>query len=81
MNMLTNKIHGFMLNGEVPKHEELPGLIGAAKANRDSLAKNGGTPQQLQTLDNMIGIYQATSMRLTSTLPVWLRKRNRVSWI
>src|SRR5216683_7116052 len=59
MNMLTNKINGFTLDGKPPMHEELPGMIGAAQAQRDSMAKNGGSPAQLKTLDNMIGIYQA----------------------
>ncbi len=59
MNMLTNKIHGFDISGNVPKHEELPGIIGTAQANRDQLSKNGATPPQLQALDNMIGIYKA----------------------
>jgi hypothetical protein len=59
MNMLTNKVHGFTITGEAPKHEELPGMIGAAQAQRDNLAKNGGTPAQLTALDNMIGIYKA----------------------
>ncbi len=59
MNMLTNKVNGFGLNGDPIKHEELPGVLGAAQAQRDNLAKNGGTPAQLKTLDNMIGIYKA----------------------
>jgi phage tail tube protein FII len=59
MNMLTNKLHGFALDGSVIKHEDLDGEIGAAKARRDALAQNGGTPEQLKALDNMIGIYQA----------------------
>src|SRR6266852_2673793 len=32
MNMLTNKLHGFTIAGEVPKHDDLPGMIGAAQA-------------------------------------------------
>src|SRR5437773_1307876 len=59
MNMLTNKIHGFTIAGDAPKHDDLPGMIGAAQANRDTLAKNGATPEQLKAVDNMIGIYQA----------------------
>jgi hypothetical protein len=59
LNMLTNKIHGFNIDGSAPKHEELPGILGAAQAQRDNLAKNGATPPQLQALDNMIGIYKA----------------------
>jgi hypothetical protein len=59
MNIFTNKINGFALNGDPIKHEELPGVLGAAQAQRDNLAKNGGSPAQLQALDNMIGIYQA----------------------
>jgi hypothetical protein len=30
MNMLTNKIHGYNIDGSTPKHEELPDIIGAA---------------------------------------------------
>lgn len=59
MNMLTNKVNGFGLDGNPIKHDELPGMMGAAQAQRDSLAKNGGTPAQLKTMDNMIGIYKA----------------------
>lgn len=59
MNMLTNKVNGFGLDGKPINHDELPGMLGAAQAQRDSLAKNGGTPQQLKAMDNMIGIYKA----------------------
>src|SRR5260370_4617 len=59
MNMLTNKIHGFGIDGIPIKHDDLPGMIGAEKLQRDTIAKNGATPQQLQALDNMIGIHQA----------------------
>src|SRR5947207_15698160 len=40
MNMLTNKIHGFTIAGDAPKHEDLPGMIGAEKLQRDTLAQN-----------------------------------------
>ena len=59
MNMLTNKIHGFDLSGNPIKHDDLPSLIGAAQAQRDNLAKSGGTPAQLQAVDNVLGIYKA----------------------
>ena len=59
MNMLTNKLHGFNIDGNAPKHDDLPGMIGAAKVQRDTLAKNGASPEQLKALDNMIGIYKA----------------------
>jgi hypothetical protein len=59
INMLTNKVHGFTLDGKPPNHDDLPGLIGATQAQRDSMAKNGASDAQLKTLDNMIGIYQA----------------------
>jgi hypothetical protein len=59
MNMLTNKIHGFTIAGEAPKHDDLPGMIGAEKLQRDTIAKNGATPEQLKALDNMIAIHQA----------------------
>jgi hypothetical protein len=51
MNMLTNKLHGFNIDGSAPKHDALPGMIGAAQAQRDQLAKNGGSPDQLKALD------------------------------
>ncbi len=59
MNMLTNKIHGFGVDGKPINHTDLPGMIASTQAQRDQLAKSGGTPQQLQTLDNVLGIYQA----------------------
>ncbi len=59
MNIFTNKVNGFALDGKPINHDELPGVLGAAQAQRDNLAKNGGTPNQLKALDNMIGIYQA----------------------
>lgn len=59
MNMLTNKIHGYDIAGNPIKHDDLQTAIGTAQANRDQLAKNGATPQQLQAIDNMIGIYKA----------------------
>ena len=59
MNMLTNKLHGFDLAGKPVQHQDLPSAISAAQLQRDTLAKNGGTPQQLQALDNMLGIYKA----------------------
>src|SRR5581483_338895 len=66
MNMLTNKLHGFNIDGSAPKHDDLPGMIGAAKAQRDALAQNGASPEQLKALDNMIGIYQANLDALDS---------------
>ena len=59
MNMLTNKLHGFDLAGKPVQHQDLPSAISAAQLQRDTLAKNSGTPQQLQALDNMLGIYKA----------------------
>lgn len=59
MNMLTNKIHGYGIDGKPINHQDLPGALGAAQAQRDQLAKNGATPDQLKALDNMIGIYKA----------------------
>jgi len=76
MNMLTNKIHGFTIAGETPKHEELPGMIGAAQAQRDTLAENNATPQQLKALDNMIGIYKANLDALDAHAEN-LRKQNK----
>jgi hypothetical protein len=59
MDMLTNKINGFGLDGTPIKHDILPEFISAAQVQRDNLAKNGGTPQQLKTLDNVLAIYKA----------------------
>jgi hypothetical protein len=59
MNMLTNKIHGFDINGEPLKHEDLPTYISTTQTQRDAMAKNGASDSQLKTLDNMIGIYKA----------------------
>src|ERR1700722_892671 len=59
MNMLTNKIHGFDINGEPLKHEALPPYIRTTQTQRDAMAKNGASDAQLKTLDNMLGIYKA----------------------
>ena len=59
MNLLTNKIHGFNIDGSAPKHDDLPGIIGAVPAQGDQLAKSNGTPAQLQALDSVLGIYKA----------------------
>lgn len=59
LNMLTNKIHGFQINGQPYKHDDLPQVIATAQANRDQLVKNGAAPEQLKAVDNMIGIYKA----------------------
>ena len=59
MNMLTNKIHGFDINGEPIKHDDLPTYISTTQTQRDALAKNGASDDQLSTLDNMLGIYKA----------------------
>jgi len=59
MNMLTNKVNGFDINGAPIKHEDLPGLLGATQTQRDNMAKNGASDAQLKTLDNMLGIYKA----------------------
>jgi hypothetical protein len=66
MNMLTNKINGFDINGSPIKHEELPEALSQAQAQRDNIAKNGGSDAQLKTLDNMIGIYKANLSSLDS---------------
>jgi hypothetical protein len=57
--MLTNKLHGFDLAGNPYKHDDLPGIIGAEKTQRDQLSKNGAAPEQLKALDNLISIHQA----------------------
>lgn len=59
MNMLTNKIHGFDINGNPLKHEDLPTYISTTQTQRDAMAKNGASDAQLKTLDNMLGIYKA----------------------
>jgi hypothetical protein len=59
MDYLTNKIHGYGLDGNPIKHDDLPSAIGAMQAQRDQLVKNGGSPQQLQAIDNTLGIYKA----------------------
>lgn len=59
MNMLSNKIHGYGLDGKPINHQDLPGAIGALEAQRDQLKKNGANEKQLQAVDNMLGIYKA----------------------
>ena len=59
LDMLTNKMLGFDLGGNAYNHDALPGIIAATQAQRDSLAKNGGTPNQVKALDNVLNIYKA----------------------
>jgi hypothetical protein len=59
MNQLTNMLHGFNRDGSTPNHDDLPGMIGAAKAQRDLITKMNATPEQSQALDNRIAILQA----------------------
>jgi hypothetical protein len=59
MNMLTNKLHGYDIKGAPINHQDLPGAIGALQAQRDQLAKNGASPEQLKAVDNTLGIYKA----------------------
>jgi len=59
MNMLTNKINGFGIDGKPINHDDLTTFISAMQTKRDQLAKSGGTTNQLQTLDNVLGIYKA----------------------
>jgi hypothetical protein len=66
MNMLTNKIHGFDINGEPLKHDDLPTYISTTQTQRDAMAKNGASDNQLKTLDNMLGIYKANLGALDS---------------
>lgn len=66
MNMLTNKIHGFDINGEPLKHDDLPTYISTTQTQRDAMAKNGASDNQLKTLDNMLGIYKANLSALDS---------------
>jgi hypothetical protein len=59
MNMLTNKLHGYDIKGAPINHQDLPGAIGALQAQRDQLAKNGASPEQLKAVDNTLAIYKA----------------------
>ena len=59
-NFLTNKMLGYGLDGNPINHDNLPGVIAAEQTQRDTLAKNGGTPNQLKALDNVIAIHQAS---------------------
>lgn len=59
MNMLTNKVHGFTINGEPIKHDDLPGVIAAEQTQRDTMAKSGASDTQLTAMDNRLGILKA----------------------
>jgi hypothetical protein len=61
MNMLTNKIHGYGQDGKPIQHEQLPGVIASEQAFRDQFSKNGGSPAQLNALDNRIAVLKANS--------------------
>ena len=58
-NFLTNKMLGYGLDGSPIKHDDLPGVIAAEQTQRDQLAKNGGSQNQLNALDKVIAIHQA----------------------
>jgi len=49
-----NKLQGFDAGGNVYTADKLPGLIASNQAQRDALAKNGGTQVQLDTLDGIL---------------------------
>ena len=59
VNMMTNKLMGFKTDGSPFNHDDLPGEIGADKARRDMLAKNGASDAQLGAMDSMIKVKQA----------------------
>jgi len=59
-NFLTNKMLGYGLDGNPINHDALPGVLAAERAQRESLAKNGATPNQLKALDNVIALHQAS---------------------
>ena len=59
LDVMTHALGGYMPDGSPMKHEQLTALIPALQSQRDALAKNNATPYQLQTLDNLIGIYKA----------------------
>ena len=59
-NYLTNKMLGYGLDGNPINHDQLPGVLAAEQTQRDTLAKNGATPNQLKALDNVIALHQAS---------------------
>jgi hypothetical protein len=59
LDVMTNKLGGYKVDGSPWNHDDLPGQIGALQAQRDALAKNGATPYQLGTLDNTINVMTA----------------------
>jgi len=59
MNMLTNKIHGYGIDGKPISHEDLPGMVGALQTQRDQMAKSGAPDPVLKAMDNTLGIYKA----------------------
>ena len=66
MNMLTNKIHGYGIDGKPINHQDLPGAIGALQTQRDQMAKNGAPESVLKSMDNTLGIYKANLDALDS---------------
>jgi hypothetical protein len=59
MNMLTNKIHGYGIDGKPISHEDLPGMIGALQAQRDQMGKQGASDPVLKAMDKTLAIYKA----------------------
>ena len=51
---------GYGLDGNPIQHKDLPGVVAAEQTQRDQLAKNGATANQLKALDNVIAIHQAS---------------------
>jgi hypothetical protein len=60
LDLMTHALQGYNVDGSPMTHDQLNQLIPALKSQRDALAKSGNsTPYQLNTLDNLIGIYKA----------------------
>ena len=59
LDLMTHVLQGYAVDGSPLSHDQLNGLIPALQSQRAQLAKNGGSPYQLGTLDNLINVYQA----------------------
>ena len=59
LDVMTHKLGGYKADGSVWGHDDLPQQISSMQSQRDAVAKNGGSPYQLQTLDNTIKILQS----------------------
>jgi hypothetical protein len=64
MDALNHSLQGYNLDGTPVQHDNLPQKISTLQTQRDQLAKNGASADQLKALDSTIGILNANQKAL-----------------